>query len=215
MSTFRTPWFELDALMAAYLAAWVLAVALAFAHLWLKRREYAEAYRGYAAFLLAPWKLGFFALATLVITVMAPYTTDPTWDRIDAPLMATLSYFSAAWVLGVLYRWRRTPLAHLAVAACLWMLSASWCYDGYLLFRDGTYPITWWSNILASSILYIIVGLVWNLDVRPGRGATFAFMEPTWLLPPAPGATVRILLWTLPFALLGTASLAYFVDWGP
>ncbi|MBL8344432.1 MAG: hypothetical protein JNN03_03255 [Rubrivivax sp.] len=210
----RTPWFELEPVMAAYVAAWTLAVVSALTHLWLKRREYAEAYLGYGAFLLAPWKVGFFALATALITWMAPYTTDPTWDRIDAPLMATLSFFSAAWVLGVLYRWRRTPPSHLAVAAVLWMLSASWCYDGYLLFRDGMYPITWWSNIVASSILYIIVGLVWNLDVRPGRGATFAFMEPTWLLPPTPGATTRILLWASPFLLLGAASLAYFVDWG-
>ena len=76
------------------------------------------------------------------------------------------------------------------------------------------YPITWWSNILASSVLYIVVGLVWSLDIRPGRGATFAFMEPVWLLPPTPGTTLRVLLWVLPFALLGTASLAYFVDWG-
>ena len=96
----------------------------------------------------------------------------------------------------------------LLVAACLWMLSASWCYDGYLLFRDGMYPITWWSNIAASSILYIIVGLIWNLDVRPARGATFAFLEPQWLLPTAPGAMRGILLWMLPFALLGTAALA-------
>lgn len=210
----RTRWFELEPGMAAYAAAWMVAVLWALAHLWFRRRIYAESYRGYFAFLLVPWKLGFFAAATALITWMAPYTTDPTWDRIDAPLMAVLAYLSAAWVLGVLYRWRRTPPAHLAVAACLWMLSASWCYDGYLLLRDGSYPVTWWSNIPASSVLYLIVGLVWNLDVRPGRGTTFAFLEPVWLLPPAPGATARILPWLLPFALVGAASLAYFVDGG-
>jgi len=209
----RTRWFEIEPDMAAYTVAWVLAVLASLVHLWVKRAEYAQAYRGYVAFLFAPWKFAFFALATATITVMAPYTTDHTWDRIDAPMMATLAYLSAAWAMGVLYRWRRTPPAHIAVALCLWMLSASWCYDGYLLFRDGGYPMTWWSNILASSVLYIIVGLVWNLDIRPQRGATFAFMEPVWLLPPAPGTTARVLLWVLPFAVLGTASLLYFVDW--
>lgn len=210
----RTRWFELEPLMAAYAVAWALAVLLAMAHLWLKRHDYAAAYRGYASFLFVPWKLGFFVLATLVITLMAPYTIDPTWDRIDAPMMAALSFLSAPWALGVLYRWRATPGSHLALAACLWMLSASWCYDGYLLFRDGMYPLTWWTNIIASSVLYIIVGMVWNLDIRPGRGATFAFMEPEWLLPPSPGSNGRILLWMLPFALFGAASLAYFIDWG-
>lgn len=205
---------ELEPEMAAYTALWLLAVLLALAHLWLRRDEYAQAYRGYVAFVLAPWKLGFYIVGAFVITAIAPYTTDPTWDRIDAPLMATLSYLTAPWALGALWRWRRTPPAHLGVAVVLWMLSASWCYDGYILLRDGLYPPTWWSNIAASSTLYIIVGLVWNLDVRPGRGATFAFLEPVWLVPPARGAALRILAWIVPFALLGTASLAYFVDWG-
>ena len=214
MNPIRTRWFEIEPEMAAYAVGWSLAVLCALAHLWFRRREYAQAYRGYAVFLFTPWKVGFFALSTFVITAMAPYTTDPTWDRIDAPLMASLSYLSSPWVMGVLYRWRRTPPAHLAVAAVLWMLSASWCYDGYILFRDRMYPITWWSNILAASELYIIVGLVWNLDVRPARGATFAFLEPVWLQPTAPGAMKGIFLWALPFLLLGLASLLYFVDWG-
>lgn len=120
MTMIRTPWFELEPVMAAYVAAWTLAVVSALTHLWLKRRDYAEAYPGHGAFLLALWKVAFFALATALITWMAPYTTDPTWDR----------------------------------------------------------------------------------------------MEPTWLLPPTPGATTRILLWASPFPLLGAASLAYFADWG-
>ena len=207
----RTRWFELDYAMAIYTVAWLLCVALALAHVWLMRRDYANDYRGYAAFLFAPWKAITFVIATIGITVVAPYTGDPTWDYIDAPMMAVLTYLTAPWVMGVLYHWRRTPLAHLLVAATLWMLSASWCYDLYQLLLHGFYPITWYTNIAASSILYISAGLMWNLDIRPQRGATFAFLEPVWLLPPTPGTSAKVLLWASPFMLLAAASIAYFL----
>lgn len=204
-------WIEIEPIMAAYTAAWIAAVVVSFAHLIVNRRSYAAMYSGYWRFLLVPWKLLTFAASTIFITVVAPYTGDPTWDYVDAPMMAVLSFASAPWVLGVFYRWKRTPVSHLAVAACLWMLSASWCYDIYQLLLHGFYPLTWATNIVASSVLYISVGLVWNLDVRPVRGATFAFQENPWLVPPAREATWRILLWATPAGLLGIASIVYFL----
>jgi hypothetical protein len=198
---------------ALYLAAWLAAVAAALAHLVLRRAEYRRVYRGYGAFLLAPWKLASFLVALAVVTVVAPYTGDPTWDRVDAPLMSTLSYLSAPWVLGVLYR-RSSPRAHRAVALVLWLFSASWSYDGWLLLKHGSYPESWASNLLLSSALYFSVGLMWNLDHRPARGTTFAFLEVDWLQRPARGATLRVLLWALPFLLLGCVSCWYVLDLG-
>jgi hypothetical protein len=49
------------------------------------------------------------------------------------------------------------------VALCLWLFSASWSYDLYLLLRDGSYPVTWLANLFASSLLYLSAGLFWNL----------------------------------------------------
>lgn len=207
----RTRWFELDYAMAAYTAGWMVCVVLALTHLWIKRRGYAAAYRGYAAFLFAPWKMATFIIATIGITIVAPYTGDPTWDYIDAPMMALLTFPTAPWVMGVLYRGRRTPAAHLLVAGTLWMLAASWCYDGYQLLLHGFYPITWFTNIFVSSVLYISAGLMWNLDIRPVRGATFAFLEPEWLLPPAPGTSAKVLLWASPFMVLAAWSIIYFL----
>jgi hypothetical protein len=207
----HTRWFEIDFAMAAYTVVWLLCVVLALMHLWFKREAYATAYRGYAAFLLAPWKVITFVIATIGITVVAPYTGDPTWDYIDAPMMAVLTYLTAPWVMGLLYRARATPLAHLLVAGALWMLAASWCYDGYQLLLHGFYPITWFFNIIASSVLYISAGLMWNLDMRPGRGATFAFLEPEWLVPPAPGTNAKVLLWASPFMALAAGSIIYFL----
>ena len=207
----RTRWFDLDYLMAAYTAGWVLCTLLACLHLWVRRRDYAAAYRGYLRFLFAPWKLLTFAVATVGITVVAPYTGDPTWDYVDAPMMALLTFLTAPWAVGVAYRARRTPLPHSLVAASLWMLSASWCYDGYQLLLHGFYPVTWIPNIFATSVLYISAGLMWNIDIRPQRGATFAFLEPEWMMPPAREATLKILLGASPFMLLAAWSIAYFL----
>ncbi len=207
----HTRWFEIDYIMAAYTAGWIVCVLLALAHLWFKRHAYAATYRGYAAFLLAPWKMATFVIATIGITIVAPYTGDPTWDYIDAPMMALLTYLSAPWVMGVLYRARPTSAAHLLVAGALWMLAASWCYDLYQLLLHGFYPITWFTNIIASSVLYISAGLMWNLDIRPNRGATFAFLESEWLLLPAPDTSAKVLLWASPFMLLAAGSIIYFL----
>ncbi len=50
----------------------------------------------------------------------------------------------------------------------------------------GRYPPTWLSNLLVSSVLYVLAGLFWNLECIPGRGVVFAFMEEKW-----PGAETR------------------------
>jgi hypothetical protein len=58
------------------------------------------------------------------------------------------------------------------MAACLWLFSASWSYDLYRFARDGQYPATWSENLLASSILYALAGLLWNLEWATERGMT-------------------------------------------
>jgi hypothetical protein len=93
--------FEPEPALAACPGAWLLAVALALAHLVVCRATYARLYAGYFAFPLAPWKLASFLLALAIVTVIAPYTGDIS---VDTPLMSLLSNLSAPWVLGVLYR---------------------------------------------------------------------------------------------------------------
>ncbi|MFN0161237.1 MAG: hypothetical protein ACKVQQ_08405 [Burkholderiales bacterium] len=207
----RTRYFELDVAMATYVVAWISLVIFAAAHLLLRRADYGAAYRGYGAFLLVRWKVVTFLIATVAMTVIAPYTGDPTWDYVDAPMMAILTFATAPWSVGVIYRWRRTPVLHVLVAAVLWMLSASWCYDLYQLLLHGFYPVTWVSNIFMSSVLYFSAGLMWNLDIRPGRGATFAFLEEAWLVPPDPAAAARILLYASPFMLIATVLIGAFL----
>jgi hypothetical protein len=126
--------------------------------------------------------------------------------------MSLFTFLGAPWVIGTFYLCakRQTGWKQVYVAFCLWMFSASWSYDIYLVFRDGAYPITWLPNIFASSVLYISAGLLWNLDWRPGRGTTFSFQESDW--PSASPAPVfaRLFWVALPFLAIGAGSILYF-----
>lgn len=196
-----------------YMASWMLACAVAIGLYARNAGSFSLSRPAYRRFLLVPWKIATFAVATAGITLIAPYTGDPTWDYFDAFFMAVLTFLGAPWVVGVLFlaSRRRLPLEHLYVALCLWMFSASWSYDLYLVFRDGRYPATWLPNIFASSVLYISAGLLWNLDWREERDMTFSFLESDW---PSvqPTATFTKIFWVaLPFMLIAVAAILYFV----
>jgi hypothetical protein len=143
---------------------------------------------------------------------VAPYTGDPTWDYVDAAFMSALAFTTAPWVLGTLYRsLAHGPISTVFVALCLWMFSVSWCYDLYIYLRDGVYPLAWFSNIFASSVLYVSAGLFWSLDHRPDRGVTFAFMESEWLAAPESGGFTRLAWYAMPFMAIVAATIVYFV----
>ena len=98
--------------------------------------------------------------------------------------MSVLCFSTAPWVVATLFlavhrqgRWREVYLA-----ICVWLFSASWSYDIYLVWRDGFYPNTWLANLFASSVIYLCAGLFWNLEWQANRGVIFSFMRPDWLL---------------------------------
>ena len=154
-----------------------------------------------------------FVVAGTGLTIMAPYTGDPTWDYIDAAFMSVLTFTTAPWVVGTLYlsARRRVSWVHTYVAICIWLFSASWSYDLYLVIRDGTYPNTWLPNIFASSVLYASAGLLWNLEWRENRGVIFGFMESNW--PEKCSVTkFRNILWfALPLMVLVTSMIIPFL----
>jgi hypothetical protein len=196
-----------------YVGAWGAACLVAAAMVLSNPKAYSFTTPAYFRFLGVPWKLVTFAVSGIGMTVVAPYTVDPTWDYYDAAFMSILTFLTAPWVTGTFYlAFRgRARLREVYVAACLWMFSASWSYDLYILLRDGEYPNTWLPNIPASSVLYFSAGLLWNLDWRPGRGATFSFQEAGW---PgvAPAAAFGRIFWiALPFMLIAAASVLYFL----
>lgn len=166
----------------------------------------------YWHFLRRPWKLITFAAAAGFFVLIAPFSGDPTWDAVDALLMSVATFLSAPWAVGVAYRTLRGqvrwPTALVAVSA--WYFSVSWVYEFYLVLRDGMFPPTWASNLLASSVLYVCAGLMWSLEHRPGRGVTFAFLEPVWLSREAE-TPLAVLAVAAVFATLVAAMMAPFM----
>ena len=134
------------------------------------------------------------------------------WDYVDALFMSILTYFTAPWSIGIIYKFikREIQFTHFYVAFCVWMFSASWSYDLYLIIRDGYYPDTWFSNIFASSALYMLAGLLWNLDWREGRGVIFSFMLDTWPSSSAHIVFQKVLLFAFPIMVLVTLLILFF-----
>lgn len=199
--------------LTIYVGGYLLACAMAAVVAFRDRGSISLFSAGYRKFMAVPWKMASFATAASGMTWIAPYTGDPTWDYFDAALMSLLTFASAPWAIGTLYLFlrRKASAAHAYVALCCWLFSASWCYDLYLLLRDGQYPITWLPNIFASSVLYVAAGLMWNLAWRPSRGVFLAFMEDGWPQAAAQANFIRILGYAMPFMILAAACIAYFV----
>ncbi|MBC3918111.1 hypothetical protein H8L32_11535 [Undibacterium sp. CY18W] len=197
--------------LSIYLIAWIL-YCIVCVTLYLSDRA-SFPLRAYRDFLFIPWKLITFSIAAIGITLVAPYTGDPTWDYIDAALMATLTFLTAPWAIGTVYLALRGKARgrHILLALGMWMFSASWCYDLYLLLRDGVYPLTWEANIYASSVLYVSAGLFWNLEYKAGRGVTFSFLETGFPLRPQQTGFTKIVWFGLPFMLLAICCIAYFL----
>ena len=195
-----------------YIFCWAAACFVALS-LFIKERETIGLNRGeYWRFIFKPWRLLTFATACLSMIVIAPHTGDPTWDYFDAFFMSALTYLTSPWAIGTIYNAVRRKLkpSHAFIAFCVWMFSASWSYDLYLVLRDGGYPSTWFSNIIASSVLYISAGLFWSLDWIQGRGVTFAFLENNWPYPTSQSSFSKIGWYALPFMALVSFLILYF-----
>ncbi|MEZ4405348.1 MAG: hypothetical protein R3A52_02475 [Polyangiales bacterium] len=198
-----------------YTALWVTACAVAFALVARRPAEYAILSPAYRRLLLRPWRVVTGLVATLFFVVGARWAGDPTWDAWVGLMMSALTWLTAPWAVGALVRAAKAklPRRQLYVAACAWMLSASWGYDLYNFATTGVYPLSWAANMAASSVIYLCAGLFWSLVDRPGTGVTFGFLHDEWPAPPVGGRDARIAGVAALFGLLVLALVAPFVTW--
>jgi hypothetical protein len=204
----------MDPFFKFYLAGWILACIIALVLYFAQPSRFFVSGRRYWYFLAEPWKVLAFAAGASLITLVAPYTGDPTWDYVDGAFMSILCFATAPWVVGVLYlRARgRAGWTECYVATCAWLFSASWSYDIYLVWRDGIYPATWLPNLFASSLIYLCAGLFWNLEWQPGRGVIFSFMNADWPVRPEISSSWRLFFYAAIFAIPAIwAVLVFFV----
>lgn len=196
-----------------YIACWSFACIVALALYLRKPAGFIISSRKYWHFLAEPWKLATFAAGAAVITLVAPYTSDPTWDHADGAFMSILCFATAPWVAGVLFLLARGKAgwAEGYVAVCAWLFSACWSYDIYLVWRDGAYPATWLPNLLASSLIYLCAGLFWNLEWQRGRGVIFSFLKDNWPSRPEASSLWRVAPYALIFAIPAIAAVWVFL----
>jgi hypothetical protein len=165
-----------------YVGSWILACALAGWFVARDRSGYGIRSVAYWRLFTRTWKWATFIPAIIGLSVMAPYTGDPTWDWVDAGFMSLLTFLTAPWSVATFYRALRgrAGASRVYVAICLTLFSASWSYDAYILLRDGIFPPTWASNMVVSSAVYLCAGMFWNLEWRTESGAGFSFTRETW-----------------------------------
>jgi len=194
-----------------YLVCWVGLLILSIGLMLFDPSRYEICTRAYGAFLLQPWKLFTFFVALALITVVAPYSGDPTWDYLDSILISSLTFVVAPWSVGALFlscRNRRFD-KRLLVAACLFF-TPCWFYDLYILLRDHSYPPTWVSNLFLSGPIVALAGLFWNLSWLRETGTHFAFSRSPWM-----GAEVtpfvKVLLPALVIAIPVVVMVLWFV----
>ena len=196
-----------------YTLSWTFFCLIAIYFIIKNRDEFEILHQNYWKHLLQPWKISIFIPAFLIMVLIAPHTIDITWDYIDASFMSILAFTTAPWSLGIIYRTikYKESFKKLFVAIILWFFTVSWSYDIYIYFRDGVYPLTWLSNIPMSSLLYLLAGLLWSLEIRENRGATFSFMESEWFIEHKEKQFSKLFLYILPLAIIVLVSVLYFV----
>lgn len=203
----------METFFIVYTCIWSCACLLAVWLAYQQRTQLNLFTKDYFHYISQPWKSITFAIAITGMTVLAPYTGDPTWDYFDAIFMSVLAWYTAPWVLAVIYKMiiAKARLTHLYIALCCWLFSVSWSYDLYILLRDGMYPNTWWSNLLLSSVLYVSAGLMWNLEYWPKCGMKFGFMRSDWPARLEQDHFIKIVWFALPFMILVAALILAFV----
>jgi hypothetical protein len=198
---------------ALYTATWVAACLVAG---FLMARHYATLelfHARYWRFLLQDWKVLSFVVASTSLTLVAPYADDTTWDYVDAFVMSVLTFVTAPWAIGTAYRVlkRRAAWVNGYVAVCLWLCSASWFYDMYIVLRDGAYSPYWLPNLFLSSLLYLAAGLLWSLEWGRERGVVFQFIEDHWPERDAERNFRKVLPYTVPFVIVASAIFLPFL----
>jgi hypothetical protein len=111
-------------------------------------------------------RLATFGVGTAALCVLSRFAGDPAWDIPCSLLMATACYLTAPTVVRELLVRRRVT----ARSIVLWYASVGVTFDLYQLARTGQYHFDWMlGNLAGSTVLYVLAGLIWNVNPRQLR----------------------------------------------
>jgi hypothetical protein len=203
-----------------YIAIWASFCLVAVSILVWDRKRLLPEWREYWSFLSVPWKLCLFVPAFLFVTFAGRYTNDETWDFVTGSGMATLTFLTAPWSIGLIYQVLigRRSSQYLVVAIAFLFFSSSWFYDAYLLWRDGVYTPRWAGNLMLSPFIYVAAGMLWNLeakhgDIHDGWDFRLSFTRADWPSRPVDIRFAPLIFASIPFILIAAFVLVAFVGW--
>jgi hypothetical protein len=206
---------------AKYIALWTSFCFVAVLIMVWDLKRLVPEWREYWRFLCVPWKLSLFVPAFFFVTFAGRLTDDETWDWVTGSGMAILTFLTAPWAVGLIYQVfvGRRPVRYLVVALALLLFSSSWFYDGYLLWRDGTYTTRWAGNLILSPFIYTAAGLLWNLEAKESKGIhddssfRLSFLRTDWPSRPVDTRFGPLVFVSIPFILIAVFILVGFVGW--
>ncbi len=147
--------------------------------------------KDYYNFIFIRWKVITFILSLIFLLLLTTLELVDygylTINRFGSTFLITLcflTFFTAPWTVGNLIRYFFSLNSNLGVRfpfiSLLMLLFVScWFYDFYfLLFKEGTYPKTWFYNMTRSVPIYITAGLFWNLTYNSNlKKIKFTFLS--------------------------------------
>src|SRR5262245_22819565 len=116
---------EMTPAFKVYTAIWISFLALGLVQFSRTAQKQVLLQKDYYRFLFQPWKVITFLISGTTITFIGPWTTDPTWDWVDGGVMSLLTYLTAPWAVGALYRsfFQGEGFAAVLPAAGAWLFS--------------------------------------------------------------------------------------------
>jgi len=197
-----------------YMSAWLFACGVAVGIVSRNPTKYGFN-RLYLSFITVPWKLVVFVPSFLFVTFAGQFSFDDTWDVVNGAGMSALTFATAPWAVGMLYKASQSAASkhQIFVAIVAMMFSSSWFYDGWLVMRDGYYPSTWLPNLLLSPVLYIAAGLLWNLEVDENGKASFSFFRQNWPEISSNRLNRALLMKAVPSIAIAAFILLFSVRW--
>lgn len=202
-------------MLEIYIAMWMIATFLMMIFVFLHRKTLTYFSRQYWWHIWKPWKIVTFFVAMIGLSAISLIANDPTWDIPESIIMVTLTFLTAPWVVGVIYRavfWYERKGIVIYIAIVLWLFSASWSYDLYVWMWQWVYPVSWFGNLMISPILYLCGGMFWSLEWREWTEIVFAFREKHWLVDNIPTQQFwKIFPYMMPFVLIGIMIFGSFL----
>ena len=156
-----------------YMLAYSLCLLTSIGLIIKNRVEYNLFTKDYWRFIFTPTKFTIYIIGTLGLIIPVPFLNYHSWDYPIAVFQPILAYLTAPWSIGVLYRMIKGTIkfSEIFIAYCMMLFAGSWSVELYLIFRDGYYMPDWIINIPIGICCYLLVGFLWNIDFKNGKGS--------------------------------------------